>query len=557
MIRKKIRGWEFIILTSVIMIITLSVLDYSDSNKAFAQSTQQDLTDSIRFFNINMPATATVGNDFTLTGTIVVDSSQTLDHVYLTIQNSGKLWIYGDQTVDLGYFVGGVTQKNFSFKIRPLQSGSEQITLSAIGTQNNYGVQMKGSVSINSTAASTLNATQEGSQLVFTKMNIPQDMSSGHEAIITYTFVNKGSFVANDVIVTMTTPSGVLVKGEAVNNIGKLFPSQSVSSTFKVVPIDSGSFKLNLTAYSSNNPTSSLPITLTVADSTAGLALTSTTTSPSNFYPGDVSDKLNIGISNFGQEDLHDVTLNLVLPDGMTFATSGYNSRVFNYLPSAKNYPYDVQQIGSFNINIDKTISPGTHIIGLLFNGNNLLNYSIPLPIMVSPKAVFELQNVTYSSTTLLGTQSQTSLSPGVTTVVRVTLKNTGSAPAESVVGTLLVSNDFQGIKNTGVINVGVLDRAGEILPNQVFHMTFTLDVDPTSQSGTYPGTISLAWQQEQLLDNFSQSVPMTIQVTPTPIIYSIPYIQLFLGGTSALFLVLYLVARRKIKKDEAKKTPI
>lgn len=557
MIRKKIRIQKFIALSSIAMIVTLSILDTNNSNKSFAQSADQDLSTSIRFFNVNMPATATVGKDFTLTGTIVVDSSQTLDHVYLTIQSSSQLWIYGDQTIDLGYVVGGVTQKNFSFKIRPLQPGSVQITLSAIGTQNNYGVQLKGTTSINSSAVSTLNMTQESSQLVFTKIDIPPDMSSNREAIITYTFVNKGSFVANDVIVTLTTPSGILVKGNAINNIGKLSPGQSISSTFKVVPIDSGSFKMNLTAFSSNNPTSSLPITLTVSDSTAGLALTSTTTSPSNIYPGDVSDKINIGISNFNQEDLRGVTLGLVLPEGIKFSTSGYNSHVFSYLPSARNFPYDVQQIGTFYVNIDKTIQPGTQIIGLLFNGNNLINYTMPLPITVSPKAVFELQNVTYSSTTLLGTQSQTSLSPGVTTVVRVTLKNTGSAPAESVVGTLQVSNDFQGIKNTGVVNVGVLDRAGEILPNQVFHMTFTLDVDPTSQSGTYPGTISLGWQQGQVVDNFSQSVPLTIMVTPTPIFYSIPYLQIFLAGTSALFLVLYLLARRKKAIKEEDKMPV
>ncbi len=549
---------RIITLSSLIILLTTLILNFEHhTDNAFAQVTDLTQINSIKFFNVNMPATTIVGKDFTLSGVMVADTDQTLDHVYLTIQSSGQLWIYGDQTIDMKSFVGGVTQKNFSFKLRPTEPGTTQITLTAVGVQNTYGVEVRGTTTVTSTAISTLDQTQESTQLAFTNVNIPANIVSGQTISIPYTLINKGALVAHDIFITLSAPNGILTKGDSVNNIGNLYPGENVSSAFKMVAIDAGSYKIDLNAYSSNNPVSTLPITITVADSVSNVAVTSVTTAPSYLYPGDISDRMNVIVTNFGQEDLRGITLHLLLPEGMRFSWSGYGSFVFPYLPSAKNFPYAVEQAATFYVDIDKAIQPGTQILGLSFTGNNL-NYTTHVPITIAPKARFDLQNVTYSTSTVLGTQTQNSLSPGITTVVRATLKNTGTAPADSVVGILQVSNDFQGIKNAGVINVGVLDRAGVILPNQIFHTTFTLDVDPTSQSGVYPGTIAINWQQGQLPGNFTQSVPLSIPVTPTPVFYSLPYLQIFLGGTSVLFLFLYLLSRRKkIPKEQDKQTPI
>ncbi len=546
------------------LIVVVSLFMESNCNNggnAFAQFEQNQIPTVnyyANFYNLNMPATILVGQNVTLTGTINVNALQYLDHLYLTINIPGQVYVYGSKSIDLGSVPSGVQQKNFSFKFIVLQPGQVQIFLSVAGVQQQSNIFFSGSTTINSTSVPALNLTQSSSQLAFSNISVPSGKVRGQEIDIPYTFYNKGSSVADDVFISAQAPTGLLVSGQTIDYVGTFKPGQQYSSDFKFVPIEAGSFNVVLTAYSSNNPPTSLPVTITVGDSNTEVTITNVGTTPVNLFPGDIGDMINIGLTNYGNQALNGTVVRLLTPQGISIAWSGYDKVVLPFLPSAKDFPSIAQQYVTFYVNVDQNLNPGTYHLGVSINSTTNNPYYLDAPIAIQPKAAFEVESISYSDTNLVGmTENLDSVSPGKIIIAKITLKNIGTAPAEDLVAQLQTSNDLQGIQGdiTNGVNInnvgtttGNVDVPGTILPGEVFHSTFLLNPDNTIKPGTRIGTVYFTWKQGILTGDFTQGVKFPIVVSSEPLIYQIPFVQIFLGLTSALFVILYFKGRKKQK---------
>ena len=157
------------------------------------------------------------------------------------------------------------------------------------------------------------------------------------------------------------------------------------------------------------------------------------------------------------------------------------------------------------------------------------------------------MNDILYSVSGIFGTELFDSVSPGKTTVIRVLMTNTGTYSAESITAQLQTANDFEGVRSDINPKFGNVDNLGIISPGQEFHSTFFLNVDDTVEPGFYLGTVNVNWKQDKN-DQFVQAIPITISVSELAFYEKIPYLQIFLIGISAIFLILYIKSRTKPK---------
>src|SRR5579875_1159347 len=222
---------------------------------------------------------------------------------------------------------------------------------------------------------------------------------------------------------------------------------------------------------------------------------------PTLSYPGDIGDRIDVHIFNYGLE-ANDVYANLHLPTGMSPAWGNSTSAYFGHIATFQTIT------ATFYVNIDNMARSGTFPMSLSLSSGGQQS-DLNVNYIVSPKAEFQLVS-----------EDDSQLYPGATNVpFRVTLKNMGSIEAQTITTTLLSGNSVPGVKSDTITSVGNVENIGTVLPGQTFVTTFLVDLEPDFASGDQSSTIQINWSQNSTgtSNQFLQTVVVPYHVADGP----------------------------------------
>lgn len=265
--------------------------------------------------------------------------------------------------------------------------------------------------------------------------------------------------------------------------------------------------------------------------------ISAVTLSPPLSFAGDVADKIDVQIFNLGQ-GTNDVYATLNLPDGLSPAWGNSTSSYFGRIDTFQTVT------ASFYVNIDNNAISGNHPLSLtITTGGQKTNLN--MNFVVTKKANFQLESVDSSQ-----------LYPGATNVpFKITLKNIGTAPAQTLTTLLLSGNTAPGVKSATITAVGNQENIGTVLPNQVFTTTFLVALDSTYPSGDQSTSIEINWTQNSTYNvstnNFVQTitVPYNVPSGPSYLLYydGIPWTAVI--GVAAFIVLIYIFIKRRKKR--------
>jgi uncharacterized repeat protein (TIGR01451 family) len=268
---------------------------------------------------------------------------------------------------------------------------------------------------------------------------------------------------------------------------------------------------------------------------------------PTLSFPGDLNTRMDLNIINSGYGIADNVTTLLNLPHGLSpafgNATTGYFGRI---LPN-QNFT------ASYFVNVDSNTKSANYPLTLSidYNNNRYNNGKTQLhtSFLVSPKAQFEVVDVADSN----------KLYPGASNVpLRIALKNTGSAIAQTIITKLLGGNSIPGVRSPLQTGVGSTENVGYVLPGQVFTATYIVNADPsTTTPGRQIASVQIDWKQqggvgtaEIAANTFTQTLPITYNVAEGPpyLLYynGIPLMYIAIAVIITIILIVFIVARRK-----------
>ncbi|MDE1828716.1 MAG: hypothetical protein KGI25_00175 [Thaumarchaeota archaeon] len=254
----------------------------------------------------------------------------------------------------------------------------------------------------------------------------------------------------------------------------------------------------------------------------ANFKISSVVTTPPLSFAGDVADKIDVQIFNLGQ-GANDVHVALNLPKGLSPAWGNATSVYFGRIDTFQTVT------ASFYINIDTTSVSGNYPLTLLITSGNQKT-SLNINYVIAKKAIFQLVSVDSSQ-----------LYPGATNVpFTITLKNIGSAPAETLTTMLLSGNAVPGVKSSTITAIGNEENIGTILPNQVFTTTFLVALDPAFPAGDQSTSVEINWTQNSTYAAGTNSFVQTVAVP-----YHIPngpYYLLYYNGVPWTIIVVVVI---------------
>ena len=212
------------------------------------------------------------------------------------------------------------------------------------------------------------------------------------------------------------------------------------------------------------------------------------------------------------------------MPHGISPAWGGANYQYFGRILPNQNFT------GSFFLNIDNNVSSLGYPIPLLMKFNNQNSERLNLNFQVSPKAMFSLVSV-----------DSTGLYPGASNIpLRITLKNTGNAVAQTLTTKFLGGNAVPGVKSSTQTSIGNTENIGDISSGEIFATNFIVNSDPqTTIPGQQSASVQIVWTQTDTsgtsqTTKFSQIVPITYYVAqgPSYLLYyqGIPWTYLFIA---------------------------
>jgi hypothetical protein len=249
-------------------------------------------------------------------------------------------------------------------------------------------------------------------------------------------------------------------------------------------------------------------------------------TVPARVYPGDNQIAVKAWLVNSGTGSTADFEVRLVLQDPFQASSGGSDTFFLGTMQpgqvSEADFYVDISksaQFGSYNLKL-VTVSAGSS--GQVEIGQ--------IPIYVSEKVIFEVIQV--------GPKVVHAGDSGVS--IKVTIKNTGTAAADSVRAQLMVGNYFSGT---------LTDFLGTMQPGESKTAYLTVDVDSKATSQTYKMDLRLDWtQSDNSLDN---TLPVELQVISAEL--PLPLIAV---AVILLVLVAAVVVRRRRKAQEQKLKP-
>lgn len=258
------------------------------------------------------------------------------------------------------------------------------------------------------------------------------------------------------------------------------------------------------------------------------------TVTPPLSYAGDIGDRIDVQIFNFGL-GANDVYATLKLPSGLAPAWGNATSVYFGGINTFQTVT------SSFYVNVDNKLSSGSYPLSLLItNGNQQTTLNVNF--IVSPKAQFQVIS-----------EDNSQLYPGATNApFKITLKNTGTATAQTITTTLLAGNSVPGVKSMTLTSVGNQENIGTVLPGQTFVTTFMVNLDPQFVAGDQSTTVEINWSQNSTStsNTFVQSVTVPYHVANGPyyLLYynAIPLTYAIIATALGTGIAIFIHKRRK-----------
>ena len=335
-------------------------------------------------------------------------------------------------------------------------------------------------------------------------------------------------------------------------------PYLSVDTPYWIGDLGVGENKsLTLKVYTLNERIAQLPLPITIGYQANGKSTTETyvigvkilgnpafqiktvRVSPPLVYPGSVGIRMNVAIMNSGYVIANNVSAQLIdLPHGLAPAWGNATSQFFGRILPNENVT------GSFFLNVNNDVYSEGAPLTLLIKYNNKDTQKLYTNFLVSPKAKFDFLSVDSS-----GVYS------GATNVpIKVNLKNTGTAIAQTLTAKFLGGNTVPGVKSNTQTVIGNKEDIGDIPPGATFPTTFILNASPQTK-GQQAASIEITWTQSDTAgssqtNTFVQTVPITYDVAEGPnyLFYynGIPLTYIAIGAIIAGLFVLFAVQRRR-----------
>lgn len=258
------------------------------------------------------------------------------------------------------------------------------------------------------------------------------------------------------------------------------------------------------------------------------------TDSPTLSYPGDIGDRIDVQIFNYGLA-ANDVYATLHTPSGMSPAWGNSTSAYFGRIDTFQTVT------ASFFVNVDSMAHSGSYPLSLSLSSGGRQT-ALNVDYIISPKAEFQLVS-----------EDDSQLYPGATNVpFRVTMKNVGSIAAETMTTTLLSGNSVPGVKSDTITSVGNVENIGTVLPGQTFVTTFLVDLEPQFVAGDQSSTVQINWSQNSTdtSNAFVQTVVVPYHVANGPdyLLYygGVPITYALLGAAAVAGMAIFVKKRRE-----------
>jgi hypothetical protein len=354
------------------------------------------------------------------------------------------------------------------------------------------------------------------------------------------------------VTLSLDAPKGISVLSPSNINLGDI-GSRTGEKTlaWTLVALRPDNYPLNITAYSSGNSirggsndnnnyqVTSFPVNVNIGfkiDGTPAFAIRSVRVDPPVTYPGDIGTRLDFNIMNSGYVISTNTSANLKMPPGLSPAWGGADSMYIGNLPPGHRVN------ASFYVKASDAVTSVNNPLSLLVNhdkGRSILDTQF----IVSPKARFEVVNVDQSD----------QLYPGATNVpIRVTLKNVGSATAQTVTTEFLGGNSIPGVRSNTQTSIGNIENLGSAAPGRVFVSTFVVNIPHATTSGEQSASAAITWSQSDTsgANAFVQTLPITYYIAQGPnyLLYhnGIPFAYIAAAIIVAIIIVVFIVLRKR-----------
>jgi len=251
-----------------------------------------------------------------------------------------------------------------------------------------------------------------------------------------------------------------------------------------------------------------------------------TSSTPSDVYPGDTASLL-LNIQNNSSGKAQSARISITNAKGLEIKWAGQTQELGQINGFSKtSVPVEIEAL--------KGLSPGEYDLNLTISYIDETNtqnvQSIILPVTISPKADFEITQ----------TESQELISSN-TTLVRLTLKNTGTASAEKVKAKVMPTFPFS---SDGTV------RYIENLPvGGSYEIDYTITTDNSATAGKELLSVIVNYQNEKQKD-FSSTVDFYIPVRDKNILDSVIE-NVWIVGLLIVIIVFAIIMRKRGQKKK------
>ena len=261
------------------------------------------------------------------------------------------------------------------------------------------------------------------------------------------------------------------------------------------------------------------------------LHIQSVTTTPVKLFPDSYANQVSVTIANSGNGIAKDVQVYLELSQPFSASSSGSAEIFVGNIPAGQTLP------ANFVIDVAQNATWGQYSATLV-QVVGASNQTIPIgqvPLYVAEKVIFQIVSIT-----------PTVVHPGDSgDVISVFIKNTSNdTTAESVRVELQVGNYWTGT---------LTDFLGDMTQQQNKTAVFTVDIDSSEPTGTYPCGLRFDWTQDNNQFSLNHTYPITLYIEKgQPPITIFVILVAVIAGAGYFF----IRKRRKLAKQAQQSTP-
>jgi hypothetical protein len=257
------------------------------------------------------------------------------------------------------------------------------------------------------------------------------------------------------------------------------------------------------------------------------------TTSPVKLFPDSYANQVTVTIANSGNGIAKDVQVYLEVSQPFSASSSGSTEIFVGNIPAGQTLP------ANFVLDVAENATWGQYSATLVqVVGPSDNQTTIPIgqvPLFVAEKVIFQIVSIT-----------PTVVHPGDSgDVISVVVKNTSNDTiAESVRIELQVGNYWTGT---------LTDFLGDMTQQQNKTAVFTVDIDSSEPTGTYPCGLRFDWTQDNNQFSLNHTYPITLYIEPgrPPVtLFAILVAVIVVGG------YFFIRKRRKAAKLAQQSTP-